>query len=299
MIYAQNQIDYSNYNDIFFHIEENKNFENNVAHFIFKRVVEKSFYLFVNDPTIINIQIGNQTEKDKIIEIYRTKQNGDSTSQFNRYKCELEIAVSLLAEFIEDSLFLDNESLFSFKIPSKEDIFNKPNKKEGDICLKNETELDSFSYEIDNDLKNWNKKTIYDDDFGSVLYTINSVLKYKRNKLFTFLLCEAVLKNIPLALIKKDKGILAIPEDIKHENESVVKNINILLKKPRTLIREKFQYEDIININKETFNNVDLYVLPASYERKLRNVMDSMVSKSFLHSSIDSIEIQKPSISRI
>lgn len=168
---------------------------------------------------------------------------------------DLPIKSSLTSfkDLINNMIFIDKEKYLSQNIITKNEVNNllKQSKKINIQQVQNDTDLNQvLSYKID--LFDWNNKQIRKYDLSSILRSLNSVLNYKKNKIFNLNFLDVYHNDREdLLLFNPTKNIFYINNTKTKETE--LNNLNTIIKDQKHKISS-------------TINENNVFILDSLYD---------------------------------
>lgn len=304
MNYINNAINENNYN-LFFDKQEGFSAEKRIANFIFAQILIDSFSLVNRDKNIkkleilhysdsgLNIIFNNKDEKLSLFDI-----------QTQEYKRNIEYKINYLKNFVSNSLFLNPEFIENFQIPETSALHESKiiNSYIDNNTVENEEELKLLFSSLEDDIKCWNENSFKSDDFSFIYFSVNSILKYKKDKLFKLLLCELLSEEKNLVLINDGKRLLLNFEINNSEKKETIEKLNLFLNNPCCDLFKQVEKENNKILDTSMLDSIYLYDYPASYANKMDEFMKPVIAgtvKTILSSLVSSSQINTHKINRI
>lgn len=237
MSYLNEEITINNYTNI---LSKKDNIEHEEA-------IIKQIYI------LILKQADSYFEKNKDLSDYSI--SWDIKEDIEVFPRDLPINASLTSfkDIINNMVFIDKEKYLSQPVITKRKINNLLNQHETINIqqVKNDIDLNqASSYETD--LFKWNNKQIRKYDLSSILHSLNSVLNYKKNKIFNLNFLDVYHND------REDSLLFNSTENIFYMNNTKIKEIE--LNNLNAIIKHQ-QHKISSEINK---NNV--FILDSLYD---------------------------------
>lgn len=229
MSYLNEEITINNYTNI---LSKKDNIEHEEA-------IIKQIYI------LILKQADSYLKKNKDLSDYSI--SWDIKEDLEIFPRDLPIYASLTTfkDVINNMIFIDKEKYLSQPVITNKTVNNLLNQKEiiDTQQIHNDIDLNQvFSYETD--LLKWNNNQIRKDDLSSVLQTLNSILNYKRNKIFNLNFLNIYHND------REDSLLFNSTENIFYMNNTKIKeielnNLNAIIKHQKHKISSKINKNNI------------------------------------------------------
>lgn len=229
MSYLNEEITINNYTNI---LSKKDNIEHEEA-------IIKQIYI------LILKQADSYFEKNKDLSDYSI--SWDIKEDIEVFPRDLPINASLTSfkDIINNMVFIDKEKYLSQPVITKRKINNLLNQHETINIqqVKNDIDLNqASSYETD--LFKWNNKQIRKYDLSSILHSLNSVLNYKKNKIFNLNFLDIYHND------REDSLLFNSTENIFYMNNTKIKeielnNLNAIIKHQQHKISSKINKNNV------------------------------------------------------
>jgi len=233
MSYLNEEININNYNSILSQ-------EDNIKHE--EAIIEQIYILILK-------QADSYFEKNKDLSDYSI--SWDIKEGIEVFPRDLPINASLTTfkDVINNMVFINKEKYLSQPVITKKIVSNLLNHKEiiDTQQIQNDIDLNqAFSYETD--LFRWNNNQIRKYDLSSVLHSLNSILNYKRNKIFNLNFLDVYHNNT------EDSLLFNTTENIFYMNNAQIKqkelnNLNTIIKNQKHKISSQINDNNVFTLN--------------------------------------------------
>jgi len=199
------------------------------------------------------------------------------------------------ADFLRNCIFLNNDDFLYMTNLTKKDItrlkkkFNKELTEIPKILL--DEELISFESYV-TDIKKWNEQSFHAADLVPVLWTVNTVLNYKCNKIFYLNILE-LSDNIQNLVFNNINNSLSFNTSFitNEKQDSALKVVNMFIKNYPSLIST-----DVSKMFNDIQMNITMHRLTASCSTELKKIGELFIiekEKQILKNSLSNDIINK------
>lgn len=293
MSYLSQPITLDNFSTIL-QASDNLKDESSIATAILLIVLENSREFLKDNPDYESIQWNLDDPyniKFKDSDNYTIFTNPDN----NNLSFKLTQPLHSYADFLRNCIFLNNDDFLYIANLTKKDItrlkkkFNKELTEIPKILL--DEELISFESYV-TDIKKWNERSFHAEDLVPILWTVNTVLNYKCNKIFYLNVLE-LSDHIQHLVFNNINNLLSFDTSFitNEKQDSALKVVNRFIKNYPSLIST-----DVSKMFNDIQTNITMHSLTASCSAELQKIGELFTiekEKQILKNSLSNDTINK------